>query len=75
MDDDCYVALAGIDLSAAFDVVDVKLLIKRLTLLGLPDDVVELIEIWLRERFFYICVNGLESIIAVTWYGIVQGSM
>ena len=29
LDDDCYVALAGIDLSAAFDVVDVELLIKR----------------------------------------------
>ena len=31
MDDDCYVALAGIDLSVAFDIVDVELLIKRLT--------------------------------------------
>ena len=30
LDDDCYVALTGIDLSAAFDVVDVELLIKRL---------------------------------------------
>ena len=30
MDNDCYIALAGIDLSAAFDVVDVELLIKRL---------------------------------------------
>ena len=35
LDDDCYVALAGIDLSGAFDVVDVKLLIKRLTIMGL----------------------------------------
>ena len=26
MDDNCYVGLAGIDLSAAFDVVDVELL-------------------------------------------------
>ena len=29
MDDDCFVALAGIDFSAAFDVVVVKLLIKK----------------------------------------------
>ena len=43
LDEDCYVALAGIDLSAAFDVVDVELLIKRLTLLGLPKDVIKLI--------------------------------
>ena len=31
LDSDCYVALARIDLSAAYDVVDVELLIKRLT--------------------------------------------
>ena len=30
MDNDCYIALAGIDLSAAFDVVDIELLIKQL---------------------------------------------
>ena len=30
MDNDCYVAMAGIDLSAAFDVADVELLIKQL---------------------------------------------
>ena len=52
LDDDCYVALASIDLSAAFDVVDVGLLIKRLVILGLPSDVVRLIEIWLNELHF-----------------------
>ena len=75
LDDDCYVALAGIDLSAAFDVVDVELLIKRLTILGLPSDVICLIKNWLKERFFYVSVNGSESTIRVTWYGIVQGSI
>ena len=45
-------ALASIDLSAAFDIIDVDLLIKRLVILGLPNDVVNLIEIWLRERYF-----------------------
>ena len=50
LDSDCYVALAGIDLSAAFGVVDVKLLIKCLTILGLPGDVIKLIKIWLKER-------------------------
>ena len=70
-----YVALAGIDLSAAFDVVDVELLIKRLTLLGLPKDVIKLIKIWLTERFFYVSVNGSDSTIKVTWHGIVQGSI
>ena len=48
------ITIAGIDLSAAFDVVDVKLLIKRLTILGLPSDVINLTNNWQRERFFYI---------------------
>ena len=40
LDDDEYVAIASLDLSAAFDVVDVPLLIKRLRVIGLPDDVI-----------------------------------
>ena len=59
-------ALAYIDLSAAFDVVDVELLIKCLTILGLPGDVINLIKNWLKERFFYVSVNGSESTIRVT---------
>ena len=57
MDDDCYVALAAIDLSAAFDVVDVELLIKRLVILGLPSDVVKFIRIYCNNKInhlFYI---------------------
>ena len=45
LDDNCYVALADIYLSAAFDIVDVKLLIKRLTILGLPSEVINLIKL------------------------------
>ena len=54
--DDHYVALASINLSAAFDIVDVDLLIKRLVILGLTNDVVKLIKIWLKERYisFYL---------------------
>ena len=51
MDNDGYVILAAIDLSAAFDVVDVGLLLKRLAILGIPKDVVELIRIWLTESY------------------------
>ena len=56
LDDDHYVALASINLSAAFDIVDVDLLIKRLVILGLTNDVVKLIKIWLKERYisFYL---------------------
>ena len=48
---------------------------KRLKILGLPNDVIQLIKCWLKERFFYVCVGGSESSIKVTWYGIVQGSI
>ena len=72
LDDDNYVALASLDLSAAFDIVDVRLLLKRLKIIGLPSDVVRLIEIWLSKRYFYVCVNSSESGIKVTWFRIVQ---
>ena len=32
--------------------------IKRLRVIGLPNDVVELIETWLRERYFFDWLNG-----------------
>ena len=75
LDEDSYVAMASIDLSAAFDIVDVGLLIKRLKILGLPDDVVGLIEIWLRERYFYVCVGDHTSTLLTSWHGIIQGSI
>ena len=42
--------MAGIDLSSAFDIVDVDLLMKRLAILGLPSNVIGLIKVWLHER-------------------------
>ena len=52
LNDDNFVAMASLDLSAAFDVVDMPLLMTHLKILGLPDDVITLIEVWLTERFF-----------------------
>ena len=49
----------SLDLSAAFDIVNVKLLLTRLRIIGLPTDIVKLIEIWLKERYFYESINGL----------------
>ena len=45
LDDDNYVALASLDLSTAFDIVNVAPLLKRLQIMGLPADVVSLKEI------------------------------
>ena len=38
--------MASVDLSAAFDIVNVNMLLKRLKKVGLPNDVIDLIEIW-----------------------------
>ena len=46
-----YVTLASLDLSAAFDMVDHKMLIKRLGQKGLPKIIVKTIENWLQNRF------------------------
>ena len=75
LDDDNYVSMASIDLSAAFDVVDVPLLIKRMKIMGLPEDVVRLVNVWLTEHYFYVEVDGCTSITRVTWFGIIQGSI
>ena len=46
----------------------------QIQILGLPDDVIGLIRSWLKQRFYYVSVNGSESTVRVTWFGIVQGS-
>ena len=55
LDNDNYVAMASIDLSAAFDVVDIGLLIKRLKIVGLPSDLVSLIDMAQGEIFLCEC--------------------
>jgi hypothetical protein len=50
MDQDQYIAMASIDLSAAFDVVNVDLLLVRLKKMGLLNDVINMLESWLKNR-------------------------
>ncbi len=52
MDMDCYVVMSSLDLSAAFDLVNLDLLMKRLKIMGMPDDLLQLLEVWLRQRSF-----------------------
>ena len=74
LDNNNYGIMASIDLSAAFDVVNIKLLIKRLTIIGIPKDVIALIEIWLNNRMFYVDVNGNASYLKTSDTGTIQGS-
>jgi hypothetical protein len=75
MDMDSYVACSSLDLSAAFDLVNLDLLIKRLIIMGIPDDVIQLQEIWLRQRYFYVKANGKNSTILENNVGTIQGSI
>lgn len=75
IDSNNYALMASIDLSAAFDLVNIKLLIKRLHITGLPPDIVRLIELWLSHRSFYVSINGTNSMVIDLSCGIIQGSI
>ena len=61
-DDNCYVIMASLDLSMAFDLVNTELLIRRLKIMGLPDDLTSLIREWLVDRSFFVQINMLKFI-------------
>jgi hypothetical protein len=75
MDQDQYVAMASLDLSAAFDVVNVDLLLVRLRKMGLPTDVINLLESWLKDRQCYVEVRNSCSQYFDSDDGTVQGSI
>ena len=60
-DENNYIFMARLDLSAAFDIVNIELLVKRLDIIGIPVDVVSLIRTWLTNRFFYVSINDGSS--------------
>ena len=67
--------MASLDLSAAFDIVNVQLLLKRFKILGMPTDLINLIEVWLTECKFYVEVDGVCSRIYESNDGTIQGSV
>ena len=75
LDDGNYAIMASLDLSAAFDVVNVGLLLKRMKIVGIPDDIIELVKNWLTERYFYVSIDGNNSYVHLSGVGTVQGSI
>ena len=73
-DEKKYVAVASLDLSSAFDVINVDLLLMRLSIMGLPDDLVLLLRSWLKNRSAYVEVDGECSEFFDVPNGSVQGS-
>jgi hypothetical protein len=74
LDDKDFVTVVSLDLSSAFDLVDTNLLIKRLKMVGIPDDVIKLIKAWLKNRSFYVSIDGANSTLLDLLLGTVQGS-
>ena len=66
LDSNKYSIMASLDLSSAFDIVNVNLLLKRLHLVGLPNDVINLIKIWLTDRTYYVSAKGFNSYIRMS---------
>jgi len=75
MDMDEYVAVASLDLSAAFDVVNVNLLMERLNVMGMPNDLIRILSNWLTDRAAYVEVDGECSEYYLVQEGTVQGSV
>ena len=70
-----FVTVTSLDLTAAFDIVDHRLLHKRMIQIGLPNIIVEIIDEWLRDRSFYCEVKGKASLVRQITHGTVQGSI
>ena len=75
LDEDNYALMASVDLSAAFDVVNIDLLMKRLRVIGLPEDILDLIQVWLKDQFFNVEIGDLNSIFHKIDSGTIQGSI
>ena len=75
LDDNNYAIMATLDLSSAFDVVNVDLLLIRLKVMGLPHDIITLLSEWLKTRYFYVSIGGESSYIHHCGVGTVQGSI
>ena len=65
--------MASLDLSA--DLVNIKLLMKRLKIIGFPEDLLGSIEVWLINRSFYVTIDGKNSTLYDLLLGTVQGSI
>ena len=73
IDEGQYVAMGSLDLTAAFDMVDIDLLMKRLLTLGLPSDWLDLLGAWLRDLAAFVEVSADRSMLYDVNIGTVQG--
>jgi hypothetical protein len=65
--------MSSLELSAAFDVVNTMLLLKRIKTVGLPPDIIDLIKVWLSESKYFVNINGKCSLYYELQSGTIQG--
>jgi hypothetical protein len=70
-----YILLSSFDLSSAFDVVNVELLLKRMWIIGLPDYIIKLVNVWVYDRLYYVSKGGENSCMFDLLLGTVLGSV
>jgi hypothetical protein len=58
---DKFVLVASLDLSSAFDLVNVNLLLKQLKTVGQPDDIISLISVELKDKSYYVSIEDQNS--------------
>jgi len=75
MDEDHYIAVASMDLMAAFDVLNMDLLLTRLKIMDIPNDVIQLIKAWLKDRVAYVEAGSTCSEYYPVDFGSGQGSI
>ena len=75
MDRGEYAIMASLDLTAAFDVVNVDLLLKRMEIMGIPQNLISLLKVWLKGRQAYVEVEGTCSTYFKVDSGTCQGSI
>jgi hypothetical protein len=50
--DDKYILVSSLDLSSAFDVVNIDLLLKRIRIIALPKNIITFFVVWLKKRVY-----------------------
>ena len=53
----------------------IELLLKRMRIIGLPNDLVNLVSVWLKQRSFFVYIDGNNSLLYHVLLGKVQGSV
>jgi hypothetical protein len=72
-DNNMFVVMTSLDLSAEFDLVNEELLIKRLRIIGLPIDLIRLMRMWLTDRKYFVNVDEVSSSIHYSNTGTILG--